>query len=194
MNAAQTKQWYMITTISGKEEQVIESLKNRMISENMEGVFEDFRAMMVPTISAKEYAKKLNNEKYKVKQKNLYTGYIFIKMDMTNEAWFMVRNTQYVTGLVGSSGQRTKPTPISEAQFQKMVVKANKIIDDFKNDIISSPFKQGMLVEITDGPNKGETGTITEVNDQKEVATVEIILFERKTPVTISYKAIKIKD
>ncbi len=76
----------MITTISGKEEKVIESLKNRVISEQLENIIEDFEVMLVPTLSPKEYEKKINGDDFKVKLKNLYPGYIFLKMDMTNEA------------------------------------------------------------------------------------------------------------
>lgn len=85
----------MITTISGKEEKVIESLRNRVVSEGMEDLFDlevkengqdGFRAMMIPTLSDKELEKKNNGESFKIKNKNLFPGYIFIKMTMTNEA------------------------------------------------------------------------------------------------------------
>ena len=80
------KKWYMITTISGKEEKVIESLKNRVVSEGMENDYEvgsdvqGFKAMMVPFISQKELEKKLAGGDYKIKSRNLFPGYIFIKM------------------------------------------------------------------------------------------------------------------
>ena len=79
----------MITTISGKEEKVIESLKNRVVSEQIENDFDTengFKAMMVPHLSQKELEKKLAGEDYKIKARNLFPGYIFIKMNMTNEA------------------------------------------------------------------------------------------------------------
>lgn len=76
----------MITTISGKEDKVVESLKNRVVSENLQDIIEDFAIMFVPTLSSKEYEKKMNGEEFKVKMKNLYPGYIFIKMEMTNDA------------------------------------------------------------------------------------------------------------
>ncbi len=185
--------WYMITTISGREEQVIESLKNRQVSENMEQLFEAFEVMMVPHITPREMEKKLAGENYKTRRKNLFPGYIFIKMDMTNEAWFIVRNTQYVTGLVGSSGQRAKPTPISELKMKKMKDKVKEIHKNFEAGKIASPFKQGVIVEVIDGPTKGQIGPVLENNDDRGVALVELILFERKTPTEIPHKHLKLR-
>lgn len=211
VNKNQSVRWYMVTTISGKEDKVIESLKNRIVSEKLQNVFfweqevdkgffvpEDFdnafKVMNVPHIAPKELEKKLAGEDFKVKEKNLLPGYIFIKMEMTNEAWFMVRNTQYVTGLVGSSGQRAKPTPVSDLQIKRMERKVSQIWDDFKSGKIKSPFIPGTLVEIIDGPAKGQSGVVAENNDERQVAVVEIILFERKTPTEIEHKNLKVKE
>jgi len=76
----------MITTISGKEEKVIESLRNRVVSEDLEHIIEDFKIMQVPHLTPKEFEKRNDGEEYKVKQRNLFPGYIFLLMDMTNEA------------------------------------------------------------------------------------------------------------
>ena len=187
------KQWYMITTISGKEEKVIESLKNRVVSEKLEDLFEDFKVMLVPHLTPKEFEKKMNGEDFKIKMKSLYPGYIFIKMEMTNEAWFIVRNTQYVTGLVGSSGQRAKPTPVSSFEMRKMEKRVAKITEDFHAGKTNTPFVEGKLVEVIDGPTKGQVGPILESYPEKDIAVVELILFERKTPTEIEYKNLKIK-
>ena len=192
-NIDKNKKWYMITTISGREEKVIESLKNRVESEGMEHIFEEFKVMLVPHLTPKELEKSLVGEEYKIKMKSLFPGYIFIKMDMTNEAWFIVRNTQYVTGLVGSSGQRAKPTPISPLEMRKMEKKVAKITEDFHAGKGRTPFKEGVLVEIIDGPTKGQIGPILEASDEKQVAVVELVMFERKTPTQIEYKNLKLK-
>lgn len=106
----------------------------------------------------------------------------------------MVRNTQYVTGLVGSSGQRAKPTPISNFEIEKMEKHVEKIKKDFGEGKISTPFKAGVIVEVTNGPTKGHIGPILENNDSRGVALVELILFERKTPTEIEHKNLKIKN
>lgn len=188
------KQWYLITTISGKERTVIESLENRKVSEEMEDLFEDFKVMMVPHLSQREAEKKEQGASFKVRERNLYPGYIFIKMHMTNDAWFIVRNTQYVTGLVGSSGQWTKPTPVPEREIKKMEAEVEKIKENFKQGKNLSPYKVGQVVQVIDGPTKGQIGPIVEVNDERKVAVVELELFERKTPTEIPYSNIKIQD
>ena len=195
-NLTRIMRWYMITVITGKEEKVLESLKNRIISENMEELFEDFKAMWVPKLSKTEMEKKVNGEPHKTPTNiNLFPGYMFIKMDMTNEAWFLVRNTQYVTGLVGSSGQRTKPTPISTMEMKKMEKKVQSIKDDFdkgKQREVKSKFEVGNRVEIIDGPSKGMQGKIVENNDSKAYAIVDLILFERVTPTQVEHSILKV--
>lgn len=188
------KKWYIITTISGKEDKVVEALKNRIISEKMDNDFERFAVMSVPSISPKELEKKLQNLPFKIRQKNLYPGYIFAKMNMTNEAWFMVRNTQDVTGLVGSSGERTKPTPVSETEMKKMFNEVEKQKRDFEAGKITTPFVAGAVVEIIDGPAKGQVGKIIENDDLTQISIVEIVMFERKTPTEIEHKNLRIKN
>ena len=187
------KKWYMITTVSSREEKVIESLKNRVISEKLEDLFEDFKVMMVPHLSPKEIERKNNGEDYKVRSRSLFPGYIFIKMNMTNKSWFIVRNTQYVTGLVGSSGQRAQPTPISNFEMEKMEKRVEKMNKDFSQGIGTSLFKKGFLVEVIDGPTKGQIGPIIELNEEKQIAIVELVMFERKTPIEMKFKNLKIK-
>ena len=191
------KKWYTITIISGKEDKVIESLRNRVVSEGIEELFDlkdGFKVMSVPHIAPKELEKKKNGENYKVKTRNLYKGYIFVKINMTNEAWFLVRNTQYVTGLVGSSGQRAKPSPISNLEIRKMEKKVEKVTIEFNEGKIKFAFKIGSIVQIIDGPAKGQFGSILKINNTREVAIVELILFERKTPTEVAYKNLKIKN
>lgn len=187
------KKWYMITTISGREEKVIESLRNRVEAEGLQHIFEDFKVMLVPHLTPKELEKFLAGEDYKIKMKSLFPGYIFIKMEMTNDAWFLVRNTQYVTGLVGSSGQRAKPTPVSNIEMRKMESQVKKITEDFNSGKMVSPFKPGAIVEVIDGPTKGQVGPIVESSDERKIAVVELVMFERKTPTEIEYKNLKLK-
>lgn len=191
------KKWYMITTISGKENTVIESLKHRVISENMSDDFDvdkGFVVMNIPYISPKELEKKQQNLAFKIKERNLYPGYIFVKMNMTNEAWFMVRNTQYVTGLVGSSGQRTKPTPVSSLEMKKMQTEVQRQIDDFKAGKIITPFVPGTVVEVIQGDAKGLVGSILENDDSRQFAIVEIVMFGQKRAVEIKHRDLKIKQ
>ncbi|EGV00476.1 transcription termination/antitermination protein NusG [Mycoplasmopsis columbina] len=193
--------WYMVSTVTGKEDQVVESLKNRIVSEGVEQSFNQnatsdgpFKIFKKPTISAKEQEKKLNGEPYKVKYINMYSGYIFINMDMTDEAWFVVRNTQYVTGLIGSSGKGAKPTPISEKQIKNSLKQEEKYAKSFEDGEILDPFLIGEIVEIIDGPFKGETGRILELDGPRKQASVELEFFGKKTPTQFDFKSLKSQE
>ena len=134
------KEWYMISIITGKEKKIIESLKNKIETANMQDLFEEIKVFWIPTISSKETIKKAQGKDYKIKEENLYKGYIFIKMEMTDEAWFLVRNTEYITGLIGSSGGGSKPTPISNKEFEKMVKRQQEKINEFNSIEYKNPY------------------------------------------------------
>ncbi|WP_412031601.1 transcription termination/antitermination protein NusG [Metamycoplasma buccale] len=184
--------WYMISTISGKEDNVVEALKNKIVAEKKQEFFNDIRIFKMPHLSNKELEKKTKGEEYVVKEINIYKGYIFINMIMTDEAWYLVRNTQYVTGLIGSSGRGAKPTPISEKYFQKMVDKEIMLREKFESGDIETAFKEGTIVKVLSGPYREETGEIIKNNDVTQKAFVNIEQFGRKVPVEFSYKDLEI--
>lgn len=193
--------WYMITTVSGKEEQVIESLKNRIISEQIEDLFNQdatpdgaFKIFKKPTLTAKEAEKKNMGESYKVKYVNMYSGYIFINMEMEDYAWFVIRNTQYVTGLVGSSGKGSKPTPVSDEQMKKSFAKEEKLQEEFDKNAPQNKFSIGEIVEIIDGPFKGTEGKVLESSDKGQTVTVEIEYFGKKVPTDFDYNKVESKE
>lgn len=184
--------WYMISTVSGKEDNVIEALKNKISSKKMEDFFKDIRIFKMPHLSNKELQKKSRGEEYIVKYVNIYKGYIFLNMIMTDESWYLVRNTQYVTGLIGSSGKGAKPTPISERNFQKMVQKESDLIAKFNAGDIETAFKEGTLVKIKSGIFKDQAGEIIKNNDITQKAFVNIEQFGRKVPTEFSYDELEI--
>ena len=166
--------WYMVSTVSGKEENVIEALKNKIATQNMDNLFRDIRIFLMPHLSNKELEKKTKGEEYTVKYVNIYKGYIFINMVMTDEAWYIVRNTQYVTGLIGSSGKGAKPTPISKKDFNSMVEKEKTLNEKFAEGDIETAFKEGVIVKVINGIFKDEIGEIIKNNDitQKAFALI----------------------
>lgn len=184
--------WYMISTFSGKEDNVIDALKNKIVAEKMEDFFKDIRIFKMPHLTTKDLEKKSRGEEVMPKMVNIYKGYIFLRMVMTDEAWYLVRNTQYVTGLVGSSGQGAKPTPISNKDFEQMIKKEQKLMEDFNNGIIETIFKEGTLVKIINGPFKDETGLIIKNNDKEQKAFVMIEQFGREVPTEFSHKDLEI--
>lgn len=183
-------EWYMVSTVSKKEENVIENLKNKISAEGMGHLFEDFKIFQQPIITSAELLKKSKGKDYKIKMENMYKGYIFVKVVMTDEAWFLIRNTENVTGLVGSSGKGTKPTPISERQIKKSKDMEKLKNKEFKDLEYKNPFEIGVVVQIVQGSFTGEKGKIIETDMENQLAIVEIESFGRKVPTEFSYKAL----
>lgn len=184
--------WYMISTVSGKEDNVIEALKNKISSKKMEDFFKDIRIFKMPHLSNKELQNKSRGEEYIVKYVNIYKGYIFLNMIMTDESWYLVRNTQYVTGLIGSSGKGAKPTPISESTFEKMIEKERILTEKFAAGDIETAFKEGIMVKIKSGIYKDEVGEIIRNDDIEQKAFVNIEQFGRKVPTEFSHQDLEI--
>lgn len=184
--------WYMISTVSGKEDNVIVALKNKISSKKMEDFFKDIRIFKMPHLSNKELQKKSRGEEYIVKYVNIYKGYIFLNMIMTDESWYLVRNTQYVTRLIGSSGKGAKPTPISESTFEKMIEKERILTEKFAAGDIETAFKEGIMVKIKSGIYKDEVGEIIRNDDIEQKAFVNIEQFGRKVPTEFSHQDLEI--
>ncbi|MBN0919084.1 transcription termination/antitermination protein NusG [[Mycoplasma] gypis] len=184
--------WYMVSTVSGKEEKVIETLKNKIETENMQDYFKNIKMFKVPHLTSRELEKKTKGDEYTAKFINLYKGYIFIEMLMSDNAWFLVRNTQYVTGLVGSSGKGAKPTPISNRKIREMEAKEKELIENFDIGNIETAFKESTIVRVKSGLFENQVGTIVKNNDITQKAFVEIEVFGRKTPTEFSYDQLEI--
>lgn len=185
--------WYMVSTISGKEENVYEDLEKRIKSFGYEHLFDQIKIFKSPFLSPRELEKKRLGEKYTIKEKNMFKGYIFVKMLMTDEAWFLVRNTQYVTGLIGSSGKGTKPIPISDKKIAQMFENEKRIREEFQTEKEKSGLQKGMVIEIVEGDFRGEEGIILEVDETNKVVFIERELFGKKTTSQFDFTAIRIK-
>ncbi len=131
---------------------------------------------------AEEPEIEIKNGKKVEKMRNLFPGYVFVEMKMTDEAWYVVRNTPGVTGFIGSSGGGAKPFPVSpdemESILRRMGQSDKKIVVDFQ---------VGDTVRILAGPFSGMEGRISSMNDQTQTASVLTMLFGRETPTDISY-------
>ncbi|MBR2788286.1 MAG: transcription termination/antitermination factor NusG [Erysipelotrichaceae bacterium] len=169
------KEWYVVNTYAGHENRVKDNLEKRLetmgISDNL------FRIVV-----AEETQIEIKNDKSKEVVKNIFPGYLFVEMIMTDEAWYVVRNTPGVTGFIGSSGGGAKPFPVEQDEIEKIL---RRIGQSDKN--IEVDFAVGDTVKILSGPFSGMEGKIESMNDQTQVATVLIILFGRETPTDINY-------
>lgn len=170
------KQWYVVNTYAGHENRVKENLERRVESMGIEDSL--FRILV-----AEEKEVEFKNGKKVEKMRNLFPGYLFVEMIMTDEAWYVVRNTPGVTGFIGSSGGGAKPFPVSpeeiESILRRMGLSDQKLIVDFA---------VGDTVKILAGPFQGIEGTVDVMNDDAQTAMVLTILFGRETPTEISYQ------
>ena len=171
-----TKQWYAIHTYSGYEEKVAESIRQRAESLDMKDkIFQ----VLVP----KEKMIEIKNGKRRVVEKRIFQGYVLVQMKMSDDVWYVVRNTPSVTGFVGSG---TEPTPVSEEEIEKIQKRMGLEQPKHKID-----FRAGEVVNITDGPFKGFDGTINEIDAQKGKIKVLVNMFGRETPVELDRLQVK---
>lgn len=171
-----TRQWYAIHTYSGYEEKVAESIRQRAESLDMaDKIF----SVVVP----KEKQIEIKNGKRKVVEKRIFQGYVLVEMKMTEDAWYIVRNTPNVTGFVGTG---TEPSPVSKDEMEK--IKKRMGVEDPKHKI---DFAIGEVVSIVDGPFKGFDGAINEIDPQKGKIKVLVNMFGRETPVELDGLQVK---
>ncbi|MEI6741601.1 MAG: transcription termination/antitermination protein NusG [bacterium] len=164
------KDWYVIHTYSGYEDQVAEALRQRIDSLDMKDKIFD---VIVP----KEKQIEIKNGTRRTVERKIFPGYIIIEMVVTEESWFVVRNTPNVTGFVGTS---TTPSPLSADEVKS--IQRRMGIDEPKYKI---DFAIGETVNITDGPFKGFDGQVNEIDEQKGKIKVLVSMFGRETPVEL---------
>lgn len=171
-----SRQWYAIHTYSGYEEKVADSIRQRVDSVDMADKIFD---VMVP----KEKQIEIKNGKRKVVEKKIFQGYVLVEMKMTEDAWYIIRNTPGVTGFVGSGAA---PSPVSDDEITK--IKKRMGVDEPKHRI---DFSTGEVVSIIDGPFKGFDGAINEIDTQKGKIKVLVSMFGRDTPVELDALQVK---
>jgi transcriptional antiterminator NusG len=171
-----SKQWYAIHTYSGYEEKVAESIRQR--AESL-----DMKDKIIEVLVPKEKMIEVKNGKRKVVEKRIFQGYVLVQMKMSEDAWYIVRNTPSVTGFVGSGSE---PTPVDDAEIEKIQKRMGREEPKHKID-----FKLGEVVNITDGPFKGFDGAVSEVDAVKGKLKVLVNMFGRETPVELDSLQVK---
>ncbi len=170
------KQWYVIHTYSGYEEKVAESIRQRADSLDMKDkIFQ----ILVP----KEKMIEVKNGKRKVVEKKIFQGYVLVEMKMSEDAWYIVRNTPSVTGFVGSG---VDPSPVENEEIEKIMKRMGRSEPKHKID-----YKIGEVVNITDGPFKGFDGSINDIDQAKGKLKVLVNMFGRETPVELDSLQVK---
>lgn len=173
---AETKRaWYVLRAISGKEAKVKEvldaSIRNTDLGKH---VFQ----VVIPT----ERVMTVRNGKKVIKEKNLYSGYVFVECELSGEVMYELRNTSNVIDFLTGKTKGSLPEPLRESEVKRMLCAADELVDvaDDGNDYVV-----GETVKVSYGPFSGFTGTVEEVNREKKKLTVMVKIFGRKTPLEL---------
>ena len=173
------KEWYVVNTYSGHEDRVKEKLKMRVSSMGMEDYI--FR-IIVP--EQKEIEIKDGVKKEKVKK--MFPGYVFVEMIMTDESWFVVRNTPGVTGFIGSSGKGTKPFPLTTAEVDRILGSMGLSRIEIGNEL-----NEGDMIKVIKGPFSSMYGKVKNISKEKAKLEVALDLFGQETLVELDLTEIE---
>ncbi|MBO4236117.1 MAG: transcription termination/antitermination factor NusG [Firmicutes bacterium] len=160
--------WYVVHTYSGHENKVKVNIEKMVENRGMQDLILE---IVVPTEDRVE----IKNGEKKIKTKKMFPGYVIIKMVVTNESWYLVRNTQGVTGFVGHGSD---PIPLTDEEITRMGIE--KVYIDL--DV-----KPGDTVRVISGLFEGFMGEVLDVNKEKQVLTVKVSMFGRDTPVELEF-------
>jgi len=170
------RRWYALHVYSGYEENVAKNLRQRVDSMDMsDRIFN----IIVPT----EKRIKIRNGRRRVIREKIFPGYVLIEMDVTDDSWYLVRNTPSVTGFIGSG---TTPIPLANEEIKAIQKRMGVEEPKYKIDIdVGSP------VRIIDGPFKGFEGKVSEVDEERGRVKVLITVFDRETPAELDFLQLK---
>ena len=164
--------WYVVHTYSGHENKVKVNIEKMVENRGMQNLVQE---VVVPTEDIVE----IKDSQRKIKTKKMFPGYVIIKMVVTNESWYLVRNTQGVTGFVGHGSE---PIPLTDEEVARMGIEKVHIELDVK---------VGETVRVVNGPFESFMGTIEEIDKEKQVLVVRISMFGRDTPVELEFAQVE---
>lgn len=174
------KEWYVVNTVSGYEYKVKEKLD--MMIKNSTDIQESIFRVIVPEQTIVEYKDGVKKEKIK----KMFPGYVLVEMIMSDEVWFIVRNTQGVTGFIGSSGKGAKPIPLLPEEVDRILNNMGMSRIDLDTEL-----SEGKQVKITDGPFKGMIGKINSYDDEKKKVDLSVDLFGQETSIEVELSQIE---
>ena len=164
--------WYVVHTYSGYENKVKTDLEKTIKNRELEDYFFDIIVPMEEQIEIKDGNKRTNLKK-------VFPGYVLIKMIVTEETWYIVRNTRGATGFVGSG---TEPIPLTDDEIRKM---------GFEDIPVKMDYSVNDNVQILGGPLNGYTGIVQEINKEKNKVKVLVSMFGRETPVELEFAQVQ---
>jgi transcription termination/antitermination protein NusG len=175
---AMAKRWYIVHAYSNFERKVAESIKERAKSAGLEAQFEQ---VLVPT---EEIVEVRRGRKVQAERK-FFPGYVLVKMEMTDAAYVLIKNTPKVTGFLGADN---KAFPITEAEAMRIL---NQVKDGVERPKPSITFEIGEVVRVADGPFESLNGVVEEVDDERSRLKVAVSIFGRPTPVELEFTQVQ---
>ena len=164
--------WYVVHTYSGYENKVKTDLEKTIKNRELEDFFFNIVVPMEEQVEIKDGKRKTNLKK-------VFPGYVLIKMIVTEESWYIVRNTRGVTGFVGSG---TDPIPLTDTEIRNM---------GFEDVPVNVDYEEGDTVQVVNGPLEGFVGTVQEINKEKQKVKVLVSMFGRETPVELEFSQVQ---
>ena len=169
-----TKRWYIVHAHSNFEKKVSESIKERAASGGLSHLFEEVLVPMEEVVEVRRGRKVATERKF-------FPGYVLVKMDMTDQAYHLIKNTAKVTGFLGANN---KPTPITEEEAMRILHQVKEGVDRPKPTVT---FEIGEQVRVADGPFASFSGHVEEVDEERARLKVAVSIFGRATPVELEY-------
>jgi transcription termination/antitermination protein NusG len=170
--------WYIVHAYSNFEKKVAEAIREQAARQGLQDLFEDIR---VPT----EEVVEVHRNKKRIREARHFPGYVLVKMDMSDEAYHLVKNTPKVTGFLGA---QNKPQPVSEKEVQRILGQVEEAAARPRPVIM---FDIGERVRLTDGPFQSFEGSVEEVDEERGRLKVSVTIFGRATPVDLEYAQVE---
>ena len=172
------KRWYVVHVYSGFEKKIAEQIKEQAAQK---GLIDQFEEVLVPS---EEVVEMRRGQKVNAERK-FFPGYVLVKMDLTDEAWHLVKNTPKVTGFLGT---RNRPSPITEAEAERIMKQTQEGVEHPRPSVL---FEVGEQVRVSDGPFATFNGTVEEVDDGRSRLKVAVSIFGRATPVELEFTQVE---
>jgi len=177
------KRWYVIHAFSGYEARVKKSLQEAIERVGMEDLFGEILVPTEEVVEMRDGVKRKSERKF-------FPGYVLVHMEMTDDAWHLVKAIPNVMGFIGNTGDKNKikPVPISDKEADTILMRVQEGIDKPRPKVLYEP---GELIRVNDGPFNDFNGVVEEVDYEKNLLRISVMIFGRSTPVDLEFSQVE---